>query len=376
MRPEPAILQFGTSRFLLAHADLFVSEAMETHEALGTIAVVQTTSSPESAARITALGHTPRYPVRIRGQVNGEIIDEERVGTAIAEALTAATDWERIRALAVHVPVIISNTGDRGYDLDPSDDATLLTDIERLPKSFPAKLAVLLAHRFEQNPEAPLSLYPCELVPQNGSRLRTLIEQLAMEWELPAEFRIWLNETCHFANSLVDRIVAEPIAPVGAVAEPYALWAIEQQEGLVLPCRHPAITLTEDLDRFEMLKLHLLNLGHSVLAERWLKDKRRADETVREAMDDPAMRNALETVWTQEVLPVFEADGRGEEARAYLDTVRDRFLNPFLKHKLSDIAANHAEKKRRRFLPMVTRAADLGLAIAQPKLKAALASDD
>jgi tagaturonate reductase len=374
--PEPAILQFGTSRFLLAHADLFVSEAMESNDALGPIAVVQTTASPESAARITALRHTPRYPVRIRGQANGEIVDEERVGTAIAEALTAATDWERIRALAVHVQVIISNTGDRGYDLDPSDDTALLTDIGRLPKSFPAKLAVLLAHRFEKNPQAPLSLYPCELVPQNGSRLRTLIEQLAMEWQLPAEFRLWLNETCHFANSLVDRIVAEPIAPVGAVAEPYALWAIEQQEGLVLPCRHPAITLTEDLDRFEMLKLHLLNLGHSVLAERWLKDERRANETVCEAMDDPAMREALETVWMQEVLPVFEAEDRGDEALAYLDTVRDRFLNPFLKHRLSDIAANHAEKKRRRFLPMVTRAADLGLAIAQPKLKAALASDD
>jgi tagaturonate reductase len=113
-----------------------------------------------------------------------------------------------------------------------------------------------------------------------------------------------------------------------------------------------------------------------VLAERWLKDERRANETVCEAMDDPAMREALETVWTQEVLPVFEAEDRGDEARAYLDTVRDRFLNPFLKHKLSDIAANHAEKKRRRFLPMVTRAADLGLAIAQPILKAALASDD
>ncbi|WP_377296847.1 mannitol dehydrogenase family protein [Rhizobium sp. SGZ-381] len=373
MMPQPAILQFGTSRFLLAHADLFVSEALTTGEALGTIAVVQTTSSGESAARIAALSREPHYPVRIRGLTDGTVIDEERSGGAISEALTASTDWRRVRALALTVQVIISNTGDRGYDLDPSDDAALLTDIERLPKSFPAKLAVLLAHRFVTNRDVALSIFPCELVPQNGSRLRTLIEQLALEWELPDEFRLWLNETCHFANSLVDRIVAEPIAPVGAVAEPYALWAIEQQEGLVLPCRHPAITLTDDLDRFEMLKLHLLNLGHSVLAEYWLKGERRADETVREAMEDPQMREALETVWAEEVLPVFEADGRGEEARAYLDTVRDRFLNPFLKHRLSDIAGNHAEKKRRRFLPMVTRAVDLGLAIEQPKLKAALA---
>lgn len=375
MRPQPAILQFGTSRFLLAHADLFVSEAMDTGEALGTIAVVQTTASSESAARIAALSQNPSYPVRIRGLDEGTVIDEERSGTAISEALTAAKDWERIRALATSVQVILSNTGDRGYDLDPIDDADLLSDRERLPKSFPAKMAVLLAHRFETNPEAPLSVFPCELVPQNGSRLRTLIEQLAMEWELPPEFRLWLNETCHFANSLVDRIVAEPIAPVGAVAEPYALWAIERQDGLVLPCRHKAITLTDDLDRFEMLKLHLLNLGHSVLAEHWLADQRRADETVREAMEDKDLRAQLEATWADEVLPVFRADGMGDMAEAYLETVRDRFLNPFLKHRLSDIAANHAEKKRRRFLPMVTRAANLGLAIAQPRLKAALARD-
>ena len=49
---ETPILQFGTSRFLQAHVDLFVSEALQRGEALGKITVVQTTSSPESRKRL------------------------------------------------------------------------------------------------------------------------------------------------------------------------------------------------------------------------------------------------------------------------------------------------------------------------------------
>ena len=50
-----AILQFGTGRLLLAHVDLFVSEAIATGEAAGAILVVQTTRSAVSAARTAAL---------------------------------------------------------------------------------------------------------------------------------------------------------------------------------------------------------------------------------------------------------------------------------------------------------------------------------
>jgi len=38
----------------------------------------------------------------------------------------------------------------------------------------------------------------------------------------------------------------------------------------------------------------------------------------------------------------------GEEARAYVATTLDRFLNPFLDHRIADIAQNHAAKIERR----------------------------
>jgi tagaturonate reductase len=172
-------------------------------------------------------------------------------------------------------------------------------------------------------------------------------------------------------NSLVDRIVSEPIHPVGAIAEPYALWAIERQPGMVLPCEHEDIVLTDDLAHYERLKLLLLNLGHTMLAELWLADKA-ADTSVRDAMRNEAWRTTLESTWRDEVLPVFDALGEHDAARTYLVHVRDRFENPFLDHRLSDIARNHAAKKQRRFKPAVELAHQLGLNIEQQRLIAAL----
>ncbi|HEY1149256.1 MAG TPA: mannitol dehydrogenase family protein, partial [Pseudoduganella sp.] len=162
------------------------------------------------------------------------------------------------------------------------------------------------------------------------------------------------------------------IDPVGAVAEPYALWAIEARARMQLPCRHPQIVVTDRLEHFERRKLFLLNLGHSFLAERWLREKRPEGETVLQAMSDPRLRAELEGLWEEEVLPVFRALGDGEGSRSYLAEVRERFGNPYLAHRLADIAKNHEEKKLRRFQPVVALARELGLDIPQARLRHAL----
>jgi tagaturonate reductase len=371
----PPILQFGTSRFLQAHVDLFVSQAMERGAALGGITVVQTTTSRESAARVAAFNTREGYAVRVRGRLNGTTVDTTLSCHAVHGALQAHVDWASVRALAAgEVQVIVSNTGDGGYALDDRDSPASLGEGADAPHGFPAKLVVLLHDRWRRRSLAPLSIYPCELVSRNGDTLRDLVVALGTRWNLPAAFVSYLRTHCVWANSLVDRIVSEPLQPAGAVAEPYALWAVERQAGLVLPCTHEAIVLTDDLASFERRKLFLLNLGHSVLAERWLLDRRRLDETVFEAMNDTAMRETLEGVWADEVIPVFDALGQGAEALAYLVELRERLLNPFLAHRLSDIAKDHALKKQRRFAPVVALAGELGLTLAQPRLRAAIAN--
>ena len=58
------------------------------------------------------------------------------------------------------------------------------------------------------------------------------------------------------------------------------------------------------------------------------------------------MRAKLDALYAEEVLPVFAAIGMGDEAQAYLKTVIERFSNPFLNHRLSEIFTNHEAKKR------------------------------
>jgi tagaturonate reductase len=371
----PPILQFGTSRFLQAHVDLFVSDALRQGTAIGKIAVVQTTHSPDSALRVAALASGEPYPVSIQGMQNGQKIDEVQWSSSVQCAVHAVAEWALLRhAFLDDVQVVVSNTGDKGYTLDAADTASLLAPDSPAPNSFPAKLLVLLHDRWAKNPDASISLFPCELVVRNGDVLREVLIALAAGWGLEQGFIQYLTGTCLWANSLVDRIVSEPIQPVGAVAEPYALWAIEAQPGLTLPCTHPAVVVTDDLEQFEQLKLFLLNLGHTYLAERWLNDRRPPDETVHQAMNDPALRGDLESVWVDEVLPVFKAMGKHDSARRYLATVRDRLLNPFLQHRIADIAQNHEEKKRRRLLPLIELAARVSPGLVQPRLHDALSN--
>ena len=371
----PPILQFGTSRFLQAHVDLFVSQALERGAALGRIAVVQSTDSPASTARTAALASGTPYRVLIQGIENGQVVEQNLWASAISRAVHATEQWPVLRkGFVEQVKVVVSNTGDRGYQLDSRDTPALLDADAPAPVSFPAKLLVLLYDRWVNNPQSTLSLFPCELVARNGDVLRDLLVTLARSWALGDAFEAYLIHTCRWANSLVDRIVSQALEPVGAVAEPYALWAIERQEGLTLPCSHEAIVLTDDLDDFERLKLFTLNLGHSYLAERWLSDGRPAAETVYQAMQSPALRADLEALWASEVLPVFAALGQFDAAQRYVDSVRERFGNPFLQHRLADIAVNHKDKKTRRLLPLVELAEQLAPGLEQPMLRAVLLS--
>ncbi|QJW81650.1 mannitol dehydrogenase family protein [Burkholderia glumae] len=371
------ILQFGTSRFLLAHAAFFVSEALARGEAIGSIGVVQTTSNPASRARIEALAAAGRYPVRIRGLADGVVIDRVVPCEAVRQAWTAAADWAAIRQAVVdEVRVIVSNTADAGYRLDARDSAEALADPARVPHSFPAKLLTLLHARWQQRPDDGLTLLPCELIAHNGDTLRDIVLDLARQWRLPDGLLAYLRHTCVWVNSLVDRIVSEAIDPVGAIAEPYALWAIERQAGMTLPCTHEQIVVTDDLVSHERLKLFFLNLGHTWLAEQWLRDGRPPDETVREALADARLSDGIEHVWRDEVLPVFAALGQREAAERYIDTVRDRLLNPYLNHRIADIATHHDEKIRRRIRPLIALADAHVPGHAQPRLRGLLAGRD
>ena len=255
------ILQFGTSRFLQAHVDLFVSQALARGEAMGRIAVVQTTSSKESRKRLDAFAAGKAYRVQVKGLAGGKIVDEDVEVTSVGAGFDASSQWDEVERLFNEAHCAVSNTADRGYEIDPADRPNAGP-----PRSFPAKLAKLMLARHRAGAK-PITLFPCELTPANGKALRAVVLGVLDRWDVPAKARRWVGDECVWVNSLVDRIVSEPLEPVGAVAKPY-----------------------------ERLKLFILNLGHTYLAEIWARGGGAPTLTVRERMADKPSRAELDVV--------------------------------------------------------------------------------
>ncbi len=357
-RLETPVVQFGTSRFLQAHADLFFSEG---HPGQA-VTVVQSSGDPTRARRLAALASDDGYPVRIRGVSGGKKIDEERRVTSVRRTLSTEHDWpELVRVVSHEATMIISNTGDRGFEPRPADR----NGAPSQDQSYPAKLYHLLAARHCAG-QPPLTIFPMELVAENGSVLCARVMSIAHEQGASAALTDWLAR-CIWANSLVDRIVSKPIEPAGAVAEPYALWAIEAQDGLAAPVRHPAVKIVEDLEEIARLKLHILNLGHTALAAFWMAGDKNPLATVRDLMAGPVGQR-LRVLMQDEVIPGFAVRGKETQAQSYLIETLERFQNPFLDHLIRDIAENHAEKVQRRIVAFLDWVRETEPDFAAPEL--------
>ena len=288
----PRILQFGTGRLLQAHVDLMVSEALAHGEAIGTIAAVQTTGSPEAKSRVAALRRGDGFPVRLKGLVDGRPVERTVRVTSVAQAFDADMEWEAIEALAAgEAQAIVSNTADRGYELDPADRPE-----DCIPRSFPAKLVKLLHVRWRHRAE-PIALFPCELISRNGEVLRRTVLDLAVCLGHGAGVPGLAGPALH-----LGLLAGGPDRRRGARSNRRrgrALRALGNRgrPGLRPVCVHPDLVVTSDLARYERLKLYILNLGHTWLAERWLLDRRPQEETVREALDDPELAASLDRIY-------------------------------------------------------------------------------
>jgi tagaturonate reductase len=348
--PE-TILQFGGGRFLRAFADLFIHQANQEGQGVGRVVVVQSTGDERAAALNRQKG---RYHVAVRGFEGGAVVDRVEVSESISRGLVAATQWDEVRALARSpaLRVILSNTTESGYDLDPADRAPARPGTEAVaPRSFPAKLLAVLHERFEAGLPGP-TVVPCELREHNADLLRGIVLDLARERRLPEALGRWLEQDCAWLCTLVDRIVVDPAPdhPLRAadslltVCEPYALWAIRQQGEPFL--RHPAVVWTADVQPYFLRKVRILNGAHTALL---IKARPRGFTTVREAVLDPELGAWLGRLLFEEVVPVLE--GRVDNPSEFARQVLERFRNPFFEHLLASIAAHHAAKVQVRLVP-------------------------
>jgi tagaturonate reductase len=305
---------------------------------------------------------------------NGQRVERTEIVSVFGQVFDPYSEWDSYLALAEnpHLQVVVSNTTEAGLVYRPEKR------VDGQPiQSFPGKLTELLYRRFTAfagDPQRGLVCLPCELLERNGDELRACVLRYSEDWGYPEQFRTWVKEHNRFLNSLVDRIVtgypeaAQAEAwfeewgysdPMLTTAEPYHLWAIEAEPELekLLPLQAAGLNVhwVEDLAPFQLRKVRILNGAHTLMTPLGLLHD---IEQVREAMEDKELGALVRAAVEQEIIPVLPMDE--QELQAYAGDVYERFLNPFIRHRLADIAMNSLSKFKVRVLPSLLQHAERG----------------
>jgi fructuronate reductase len=239
---------------------------------------------------------------------------------------------------------------EKGYgDPDPANKDTA-----------PAIIAEALHERWSAG-SRPFTVLSCDNLTGNGAIIRDLVLKRCETYE-PA-FADWVAREGRFPSTMVDRITpATTEADIDAlqnqtgyrdeacvVHEPFRQWVIEDDfvDGQRPDFEAAGALLVEDVEPFEMLKLRCLNAAHSALA---YMGSAMGLETIAQCMDNKQLVAFIRSLWRIDILPTLRPTP-GIDPAAYCDQLAERFSNPAIHHKLSQIAMDGSLKVKQRILP-------------------------
>ncbi len=357
------LMQFGEGNFLRAFVDYMIDVANEKCGLDCGVAIVK----PIDRGSLEAFrAQDCVYTLILRGKAGGETINESRVIKSVAEVMDAREDYAHVCETACldTLRFVVSNTTEAGIVYDENDEFGA-----EPPRSYPGKLTKLLYLRWKHfggAPEKGLIILPVELIDNNGAKLRECVLKLAEKWGLEQEFIVWAKESNVFCSTLVDRIVtgypgaeAEELCDrlgytdrLLDVGEPFALWVIASDRPELVRERLPLdraglpVVFTDNVKPYRERKVRVLNGAHTSMV---LGAYLAGFDTVGECMADPMMRAYIDRAVFGEIVP--EVPLPRDEVEAFARSVTERFENPFLRHRLLDIALNSVSKWRARVLP-------------------------
>lgn len=355
------VIQFGEGNFLRAFADWMFHRMNIRGLFNGRVVVVQ----PIESGLISELNRQDGlYTLILRGIKDGQVLQERELITSISRGINPYTEWEKYIKCAENpeIEFVISNTTEAGIVFNPADRLE-----DKPPASFPGKLTLYLYHRFRHfsgDVQKGMVIIPCELIDRNGDNLKKTIFMLADCWQLPVEFKEWLEEANYFLNTLVDRVVTgyprDEIKEISAElgyddrlltsGELFHLWVIEGPGELKerLPFLQAGLNViwTEDMTPYRTRKVRILNGAHTAsVPAAFLYGL----DTVAEMVEHRILGKYTREIIFEEIVPSIDMDK--EMLTGFADAVLERFKNPYIKHYLSSILLNSTSKYKARVLP-------------------------
>lgn len=355
------VVQFGEGNFLRGFVDYMIDIANESGKFDGDIVLIK----PIEFGSLDMFHEQDcQYTVSLRGIVDGEAKVQNRVVTAVADAVDTYQEYGKYMDLAKidTLRFVVSNTTEAGIVFDDTDKMEL-----EPPKTFPGKLTKFLYERyqfFHGAEDKGLVMLPVELIDDNGIMLKKCVLQFIELWGLEDDFKAWVENACIFTSTLVDRIITGyPRDEVESIwqnlgyedrilvtGEPFALWVIESGKDISkefpLPDAGLPVIFTDNQKPYKQRKVRILNGAHTSFV---LASYLAGNDIVLESMQDEDVKNFMMKTIFDEVIPTLTLPK--EELEEFANAVITRFNNPYVKHALLSISLNSVSKWRARCLP-------------------------
>ena len=289
-----------------------------------------------------------------------------RVIGSIIDLLAPPGDIPRLLDLmsAPGTRIVSLTVTEKGYYIDPASGELLvqapaiqqdLADVAT-PRTVLGLIVRALARRRAAG-IAPFTVLSCDNLVNNGKRAKAAV--LAFARQVDVALADWIAAEVRFPCTMVDRITPATtdaersyLAALGlddawpVVTEEFVQWVIEDDFTLGRPdWTIGGAFFSDEIETWEAMKLRCLNGAHSTLA---YMGQLCGQETVDAAMATPLIAKLLDALWA-EVLEVLHAP-KGVDANAYVDSLKQRFRNPSLKHRTQQIAMDGSQKLPVRLL--------------------------
>ena len=295
--------------------------------------------------------------------------DSEKVKVigSIVEVLGGVEDSQALlaRMSDIGTRIVSITVTEKGYYLDLATGKLLLqapaiaADLQSPQR--PTTILGLIVQALKNRRLAgtpPFTVLSCDNLPNNGKLAKAAV--LAFAREVDADLAVWIEASVCFPCTMVDRITPattdadrahvasvtglEDAWPV--VTEEFVQWVIEDEFTMGRPDWNLAgAVFSDEIENWENMKLRCLNGAHSTLSYLGQLTGR---ETVAEAMQLPLITGVLDPLWL-EVREVLKAP-KGVNTAEYVESLKQRFRNPALKHRTAQIACDGSQKLPQRLL--------------------------
>jgi fructuronate reductase len=243
-------------------------------------------------------------------------------------------------------------------------------------KAYGPELASLLVEGLAARRAAGhggLTLASCDNLQDNGRSLQALCMQHAQA--IDTGLARWLDTTCAFPNSMVDRIAPAGSPAITAEArealglpDPAALrsevfweWVIERRfadatDAAVLASA--GVQVVDDVRPYEHAKLRMLNGSHSAMA---CIGAVAGLPVISDCVAEGRVHRFVHALMSTEIGPLLQRS----DWPVYRDALLARFANPHLHHSVHQIATDSSLKIALRWVPAAVDALQAGRAVTR-----------